>query len=96
MVKILDNPELHALLITSKLLIYLTTCINPIIYVLMSSEYRQVNSLSSEGEYRAPALLIAPGLLQSSHVSACQRTSEVKFLEFDLRRCQKSTFRETN
>ena len=42
MVKILDNPELHALLITSKLLIYLTTCINPIIYVLMSSEYRQV------------------------------------------------------
>ena len=41
-VKILDNPDLHALLITSKLLIYLTTCINPIIYVLMSSEYRQV------------------------------------------------------
>eukprot|EP00090_Calanus_glacialis_P015256 TRINITY_DN24110_c0_g1_i3.p1 TRINITY_DN24110_c0_g1~~TRINITY_DN24110_c0_g1_i3.p1 ORF type:complete len:495 (-),score=85.15 TRINITY_DN24110_c0_g1_i3:276-1760(-) len=40
-VKILDNPSLHLVSIVSYILIYLTTCINPIIYVLMSSEYRQ-------------------------------------------------------
>jgi len=40
-VKILANPSLHVLSISSYILIYLTTCINPIIYVLMSSEYRQ-------------------------------------------------------
>ncbi|XP_066974459.1 G-protein coupled receptor moody [Macrobrachium rosenbergii] len=33
-----DNPVLNTL---GLLLIYMTTCINPIIYVLMSSEYRQ-------------------------------------------------------
>jgi len=32
---------LHVLNITAYVLIYLTTCINPIIYVVMSSEYRQ-------------------------------------------------------
>lgn len=31
----------HFMNITGYLLIYLTTCINPIIYVVMSSEYRQ-------------------------------------------------------
>ena len=30
------------------ILIYLTTCINPIIYVLMSSEYRQVTGTGTE------------------------------------------------
>lgn len=33
--------EFHVLNICGYLLIYLTTCINPIIYVVMSSEYRQ-------------------------------------------------------
>lgn len=33
--------NIHVLNILSYLLIYLTTCINPIIYVVMSSEYRQ-------------------------------------------------------
>lgn len=33
--------NVHFLNIMSYLLIYLTTCINPIIYVVMSSEYRQ-------------------------------------------------------
>lgn len=33
--------QFHALNICGYLLIYLTTCINPIIYVVMSSEYRQ-------------------------------------------------------
>lgn len=33
--------SIHVLNILSYLLIYLTTCINPIIYVVMSSEYRQ-------------------------------------------------------
>lgn len=33
--------SIHFLNILSYLLIYLTTCINPIIYVVMSSEYRQ-------------------------------------------------------
>ena len=33
--------RIHILNILSYLLIYLTTCINPIIYVVMSSEYRQ-------------------------------------------------------
>lgn len=36
-----DRPELKALNIAGYILIYLTTCINPIIYVVMSSEYRQ-------------------------------------------------------
>lgn len=31
----------HVVNILSYLLIYLTTCMNPIIYVVMSSEYRQ-------------------------------------------------------
>lgn len=31
----------HVLNIAAYVLIYLTTCINPIIYVVMSSEYRQ-------------------------------------------------------
>ena len=65
MVKILDNPDLHALLITSKLLIYLTTCINPIIYVLMSSEYRQV----VEWLEKCLAQLIIRLTAVSSHVS---------------------------
>lgn len=33
--------EVRALNIAGYILIYLTTCINPIIYVVMSSEYRQ-------------------------------------------------------
>ena len=33
--------DLHVINIMGYLLIYLTTCINPIIYVVMSSEYRQ-------------------------------------------------------
>lgn len=33
--------EIHSLNIAGYVLIYLTTCINPIIYVVMSSEYRQ-------------------------------------------------------
>lgn len=33
--------EIHFINIMGYLLIYLTTCINPIIYVVMSSEYRQ-------------------------------------------------------
>lgn len=33
--------NIHSFHIMSYLLIYLTTCINPIIYVVMSSEYRQ-------------------------------------------------------
>ncbi|KAL1138744.1 hypothetical protein AAG570_008806 [Ranatra chinensis] len=36
-----DRTDLHALNIAGYILIYLTTCINPIIYVVMSSEYRQ-------------------------------------------------------
>ncbi|CAB0016657.1 unnamed protein product [Nesidiocoris tenuis] len=36
-----DAVELRALNIAGYILIYLTTCINPIIYVVMSSEYRQ-------------------------------------------------------
>lgn len=33
--------NIHLMNILGYLLIYLTTCINPIIYVVMSSEYRQ-------------------------------------------------------
>lgn len=33
--------NIHFLNILAYILIYLTTCINPIIYVVMSSEYRQ-------------------------------------------------------
>lgn len=33
--------DIHVLHIMGYILIYLTTCINPIIYVVMSSEYRQ-------------------------------------------------------
>ncbi|XP_050548550.1 G-protein coupled receptor moody isoform X2 [Daktulosphaira vitifoliae] len=36
-----ELDDLHSLNITAYVLIYLTTCINPIIYVVMSSEYRQ-------------------------------------------------------
>ncbi|KAK9511536.1 hypothetical protein O3M35_000172 [Rhynocoris fuscipes] len=36
-----DLLEMRALNIAGYILIYLTTCINPIIYVVMSSEYRQ-------------------------------------------------------
>lgn len=36
-----DTIDIHALNIAGYILIYLTTCINPIIYVVMSSEYRQ-------------------------------------------------------
>lgn len=36
-----DLVEMRALNIAGYILIYLTTCINPIIYVVMSSEYRQ-------------------------------------------------------
>lgn len=36
-----DSIDIHALNIAGYILIYLTTCINPIIYVVMSSEYRQ-------------------------------------------------------
>lgn len=36
-----ELDDLHVLNITAYVLIYLTTCINPIIYVVMSSEYRQ-------------------------------------------------------
>jgi 7 transmembrane receptor (rhodopsin family) len=36
-----DITEVHGVNIAGYLLIYLTTCINPIIYVIMSSEYRQ-------------------------------------------------------
>ncbi|XP_053950123.1 G-protein coupled receptor moody [Anastrepha ludens] len=35
------SSDLHIVNISGYLLIYLTTCINPIIYVLMSNEYRQ-------------------------------------------------------
>jgi len=36
-----DTIDIHELNIAGYILIYLTTCINPIIYVVMSSEYRQ-------------------------------------------------------
>ncbi|XP_054088412.1 G-protein coupled receptor moody isoform X2 [Zeugodacus cucurbitae] len=36
-----STTDLHIVNISGYLLIYLTTCINPIIYVMMSSEYRQ-------------------------------------------------------
>lgn len=36
-----DTIDIHGLNIAGYVLIYLTTCINPIIYVVMSSEYRQ-------------------------------------------------------
>lgn len=36
-----DEMDIRALNIAGYILIYLTTCINPIIYVVMSSEYRQ-------------------------------------------------------
>lgn len=36
-----DTIDIHGLNIAGYILIYLTTCINPIIYVVMSSEYRQ-------------------------------------------------------
>jgi hypothetical protein len=36
-----DKMDVHALNIAGYILIYLTTCINPVIYVVMSSEYRQ-------------------------------------------------------
>jgi hypothetical protein len=36
-----DITNVHGVNIAGYLLIYLTTCINPIIYVVMSSEYRQ-------------------------------------------------------
>jgi hypothetical protein len=36
-----DTIDVHGLNIAGYILIYLTTCINPIIYVVMSSEYRQ-------------------------------------------------------
>ncbi|KDR16982.1 G-protein coupled receptor moody, partial [Zootermopsis nevadensis] len=36
-----DSIDIHGLNIAGYVLIYLTTCINPIIYVVMSSEYRQ-------------------------------------------------------
>ncbi|XP_023341816.1 G-protein coupled receptor moody isoform X3 [Eurytemora carolleeae] len=41
LVKVVRDPSLHLLSILGYILIYLSTCINPIIYVLMSSEYRQ-------------------------------------------------------
>ena len=44
------DPSLHLLSILGYILIYLTTCINPIIYVLMSSEYRQVAGTGTEAE----------------------------------------------
>ena len=36
-----ESIDIHELNIAGYILIYLTTCINPIIYVVMSSEYRQ-------------------------------------------------------
>jgi hypothetical protein len=36
-----DTIDIHGLNMAGYILIYLTTCINPIIYVVMSSEYRQ-------------------------------------------------------
>lgn len=36
-----DVTEIHFVNISGYLLIYLTTCINPVIYVVMSSEYRK-------------------------------------------------------
>lgn len=39
--KIFKFMDFHVLNIAGYILIYLTTCINPIIYVVMSSEYRQ-------------------------------------------------------
>jgi hypothetical protein len=36
-----ESIDIHGLNIAGYILIYLTTCINPIIYVVMSSEYRQ-------------------------------------------------------
>jgi hypothetical protein len=36
-----DTIDIQELNIAGYVLIYLTTCINPIIYVVMSSEYRQ-------------------------------------------------------
>ncbi len=44
--QVFHDPTLHLLSISSYILIYLTTCINPIIYVLMSSEYRYCAPLS--------------------------------------------------
>ncbi|XP_035896583.1 protein trapped in endoderm-1 [Anopheles stephensi] len=40
----LFRPSMQVLNVVSYLLIYLTTCINPIIYVVMSREYRQAYS----------------------------------------------------
>ncbi|XP_063228657.1 G-protein coupled receptor moody-like [Bacillus rossius redtenbacheri] len=63
-----ESLDLHGLNVAGYLLIYLSTCINPIIYVVMSSEYRQAykNLLvcrshggGSGGE--TPALQRAPG-----------------------------------
>lgn len=36
-----STTDLHIVNISGYLLIYLTTCINPVIYVMMSNEYRQ-------------------------------------------------------
>ncbi|XP_016995707.2 G-protein coupled receptor moody [Drosophila takahashii] len=48
--------EVHWFNIAGYLLIYLTTCINPLIYVLMSSEYRRAywNLLRCHGSYESP------------------------------------------
>ena len=45
--KVVSDPSLHLLSITGCILIYLTTCINPVIYVLMSSEYRYIEDKGS-------------------------------------------------
>lgn len=72
--------DMHGLNIAGYILIYLSTCINPIIYVVMSSEYRQAykNLLmcrgSSGGMYHnnEAGATAAPGagaLLQQQHLA---------------------------
>ncbi|KAJ9591266.1 hypothetical protein L9F63_002199, partial [Diploptera punctata] len=53
-----DTIDIHGLNIAGYILIYLTTCINPIIYVVMSSEYRQA--------YKNLLISVVPKLLLST------------------------------
>lgn len=58
-----DTIDIHELNIAGYVLIYLTTCINPIIYVVMSSEYRQAykNLLMCRGYIQEAAYPQQPG-----------------------------------
>ena len=42
--QIVGDPSHHFWFLLGYILIYLSTCTNPLIYVLMSTEYRQVSS----------------------------------------------------